>query len=515
MSFYICALYNKRQDFIDIQKSVSYTSLHKIILVKHFSLSFNKMLLQQRSSSSMNSHRTTQAQNVTRKWPAYFFLSIIILAFAILCVEAELRVAIPLLVGVTATVTIVLAYVLYYGERGGIAWSPYVILAVALLLRLMFLFAPPQLSDDIYRYQWDGSNLLQGSNPYAEPPSKVAPPPALSGVHSRINHPEYVTIYPPAAQMVFAAGAALKRDIPGIKGFLVLLDMALCALLILLLRRLELPVWLAVLYAWNPLPVLEIAGSGHVDGAGLTMLIGSFCLLAINRKNDSEDSPKYWPFLLSGALIAGAGLVKLFPFVLTPVLFLLVPAGSRKYFVAGFLAALAALVLPFLPHLINITGSLNTYARNWEFAGFAFNSLRGITGSGTYARLILLCFFLLVYIAILHRLVKGIRHDESPSTRARRALQACYAVAMSFLLLTPTLQPWYALYLVVLLPFCPGPAGLVLGWAVFLAYQVQIPYFILGRWIENPQVTAAIFWAPVTAYLLSRACSGTRQSSVS
>jgi hypothetical protein len=460
----------------------------------------------------MNNNKIPHKRNTIKKLPTYLVLSIIIAAFALLALEAELRAAIPLLVGVTATVTIVLACVLYYGERGGIAWSPYVILAVALLLRLMFLFAPPQLSDDIYRYQWDGSNLLQGINPYAAAPSHVKPPPSLSVIHSRINHPEYVTIYPPAAQMVFAAGAALKRNITGIKGFLVLLDMSLCALLILLLRRLEMPVWLAVLYAWNPLPVLEIAGSGHVDGAGLTMLIGSFCLLVINRKNDSTDGPRHWPFLLSGALMAGAGLVKLFPFVLTPVLFLLVPAGNRRYFVTGFLAALAALVLPFLPHLINITDSLNTYARNWEFAGFAFNSLRSITGSGTTARLILLCCFLLAYIAIILRLVKGIRHEESPITRARRALQACYAVAMAFLLLTPTLQPWYALYLAVFLPFCPGPAGLVLGWAVFLAYQVQIPYFMLGRWIENPQVTAVIFWAPVTAYLLSKVFNGTRRA---
>jgi hypothetical protein len=460
----------------------------------------------------MKNNKIPQTRNTIKKLPAYFFLSIIILAYILLALEAELREMIPLLVGVTATVTIVLACMLYYGECGRITWSPLIILSVALVLRLMFLFAPPQLSDDIYRYQWDGSNILRGINPYAAAPSQVKPPPSLSVIHSQINHPEYVTIYPPAAQMVFAAGAALKRDITGIKGFLVLLDMSLCALLILLLRRLELPVSLVVFYAWNPLPVLEIAGSGHVDGAGLTMLIGSFCLLAINRQSDSADSPKYWPFLLSGALIAGAGLVKLFPFVLTPVLFLLVPAGSRKYFVTGFLVALVALVLPFLPHLINIIDSLNTYARNWEFAGFAFNSLRSINGSGAYARLILLCCFLLVYIVIILHLIKGIRHDESPITRARRALQSCYAVAMAFLLLTPTLQPWYALYLVVFLPFCPGPAGLVLGWAVFLAYQVQIPYFMLGRWIENPQVTAVIFWAPVTAYLLSKGFNGMQRA---
>jgi hypothetical protein len=45
----------------------------------------------------------------------------------------------------------------------------------------------------------------------------------------------------------------------------------------------------------------------------------------------------------------------------------------------------------------------------------------------------------------------------------------------------------------------------VLCWAVFLSYQVQIPYFILGQWIEPPRVTAAIFLTPLAAYLLGKA----------
>lgn len=463
----------------------------------------------------MNNRKIPRAQNAVPKLCSYSFLSLILVACAFLALEGELRLAIPLLIGVTATMTVALAGLLYQGERGGIAWSPYLILAVALLLRLMFLFSPPQLSDDIYRYQWDGNNLLQGINPYAAAPAQVKPPSSLAVIHSQINHPDYVTIYPPAAQVIFAGGAVPGNGLAGIKGFLVLMDMVLCALLILLLRRLEMPAWRAVLYAWNPLPVLEIAGSGHVDGAGLALMIGSFCLLVITRRNDSANGPQYWPFFFSGALLAGAGLVKLFPFLLTPVLFLLVPARRRLHFSAGFITTLAALVLPFFPHLVNITGSLNAYARHWEFAGFVFNALRTITGSGTSARLLLICCFFLVFIVIMLRFLRGIRCASSPVIRARLALKVCYATAMSFLLLTPTLHPWYALCLVVFLPFCPGPAGLVLGWAVFLAYQVQIPYFMLGRWIENPQVTTAIFWAPVTAYLLSKVGGGTRQSAVS
>ena len=429
---------------------------------------------------------------------------LLIFSCGLLAVQPELRLAVPLLIGVTALMAMLLTFALYCGERAKVLWSPSVILAVALVMRLLFLYSPPQLSDDIYRYLWDGGNMLRGINPYAAPPSAASPSPDLAAIHSLINHPDYVTIYPPTAQLVFAGGAAFGGSITGLKVFLVLLDLGLCALLVMLLKRLELPAWRAVLYAWNPLPVLEIAGSGHVDGAGLIMLIGSFCLLVMDRQSASTTVPRRWIFLLSGALLACAGLVKLFPLVLTPVLFLLVPASRRMHFTTGFFGGLAALLLPFLPHLVNMAASLDAYARNWEFAGFAFNTLRTMTGSGTTARLLLSSCFLLVVVTIILRLADSIDHGESPVKRVRQALTACYAIAMALLLLTPTLQPWYALCLAVFLPFCAGPSGLVLCWVVFLTYRVQIPYFILGQWIENPQVTAAVFLAPVSAYLVSR-----------
>ena len=430
-------------------------------------------------------------------------MSSLLLAGALLATRTELRLAVPLLVGVTAAFATLLAGILYLGERGKVAWSPAVILTVALLLRLMFLFSPPHLSDDIYRYLWDGSTTLGGSNPYAAAPATVTPPPGLATTHSHINHPKYVTIYPPAAQVVFAGGAALGGTITGLKALLVLLDLGLCVLLIVLLKRLEMPVWRAVLYAWNPLPVVEIAGSGHVDGAGLTMLMGALCLLVPRRRNGVRG----WPFLLSGALLAAAGLVKLFPFVLAPLLFLLVPKGRRSWFVAGFAASLTALIVPFLPHFTNMFTSLDVYARNWEFAGFAFTILRSLTGSGTVARLILSAAFLFSVAAILLRFIRSSNCSASPATHAFQTLNAGYATAMALLLLTPTLQPWYALCLAAFLPFSTGPAGLTLCWAVFLTYQVQIPYFILGQWSENPLVTAAVFLAPVTAWLLGKAFS--------
>lgn len=126
---------------------------------------------------------------------------LLICACGVLAVQPELRLTVPLLIGVTALMTMLLVFAFYYGECVKPFWSPAVILVVALVLRLLFLFGPPQLSDDIYRYLWDGGNLLRGVNPYVASPAAITPPPELKAVHAKINHPQYATIYPPAAQL--------------------------------------------------------------------------------------------------------------------------------------------------------------------------------------------------------------------------------------------------------------------------------------------------------------------------
>ena len=436
------------------------------------------------------------SRSSSRKFYSGLIIAVIVTACLLLAREPELRLAVPLLVGCTAVMVVMLAVTLYLGEKGALSWSITTILGVALLLRLLFVTAPPQLSDDIYRYLWDGCTLLRGGNPYASAPASVTPSPALSDIHRLINHPQCVTIYPPGAQVVFAGGAAVGGSV-GLKALLVLLDMGLCALLVVLLQQLEIPVWRAVLYAWNPLPILEIAGSGHVDGVGLTLLMGAILLILSERKDDPSAALRRWPFYLSGGLLAGACLIKLFPLVLTPVFCLLVPRPRRVTFLAGFVMMSVALTLPFLPPLTNMLVSLEVYARNWEFAGFAFTTLRTLTGSGPVARCLLAGVLVMIVGVVCFRLKKRLNHELTTTGMGLAALAASYTITLSFLMLSPTLQPWYALSLAVLLPFCASPAGLLLCWAVFLTYQVQIAYFISGKWTENLYVTAAVFWAPL------------------
>jgi len=348
--------------------------------------------------------------------------------------------------------------------------------------------APPQLSDDMFRYMWDGSQLAQGNNPYVHAPDTAPAPAGLEELRGDINHSHLVTIYPPAAQLVFAVAAQFGNTTTDFKVFLVFLDILLCAVLLSALRALNQPLTLAILYAWNPLPVLEIAGSGHIDGAAVFFLLSAMLLLVVSRVKQ-HNSGLVIP--AAAVLFAFSVLIKLFPLVFIPALLLL----SREYwrrFLIVFTAASILLCVPFLPDLLNAYGTLDLYLRTWEFAGFAFKVLRDVS-SGAFARATLAVSFLFLCALIYLRLWRS----PSPSL----AFHACFQVAFCFLLLTTTLHPWYALYLVAFLPLSGALApGMVFSWVVLLAYQVQISYAISGAWQERSWVAAVIFTAPLCAW---------------
>lgn len=402
---------------------------------------------------------------------------------------------------------VLLVIAIYLAENQAVAWSARVIIIMATVFRILFLFRSPELSDDIYRYLWDGLTILHGDNPYALAPSDSKFLTAESvALLSQVNHPQLITIYPPVAQFIFAMGA-LSGGVLGIKTLLVAADIASCAVILRILARINLPQSFAVLYAWSPLPVMEIASSGHIDGAGVSFLLLAFMFLL--PRNDGEglsSSTNGFAPVSAGVAFALATLVKLFPIAFFPALFLLTGKKGRWPFILGAVIASLALSLPFLPALYNMFVTLDIYALNWEFAGFAYQSLYKLFSSGATARLILAVLFLTI-TAILYALLyrkTGNPTDGcfTPSTFLM-SVNTAYCVALAFLLLTPTLYPWYALYLACLLPFAPGAGGLVLTWAVFLSYRVLIPFTILGTWEEKDAIPAMIWVAAMGALILS------------
>ena len=174
-------------------------------------------------------------------------------------------------------------------------------------------------------------------------------------------------------------------------------------------------------------------------------------------------------------------------------------------FLCGAIAGGFFLTVPYLPELANGLTTLGIYLHDWEFSGFLFRSLRRVLSSGTEARLLLAGILAFVAVLLYGRLRNRLKQADCatlPDTRLP-VITTFYAAVLAFLLLTPTLHPWYALYLAVLLPFAAGPGGLVFSWSVLLSYRVLIQYALLGQWVEDDLLPALIWLAPATAFIIS------------
>jgi hypothetical protein len=393
------------------------------------------------------------------------------------------------------------------------------------IVRCFYLFRTPELSDDIYRYLWDGLQILQGNNPYAFAPIETQPFDAMSSdLLKKINHPELITIYPPAAQLIFLAGAFLTKSVIGLKMMFFFIDLGTCILIMRILSQMNMPVMRTVLYAWHPIPVLEIASSGHIDGTGIFFLLYSIYFLqsALQTEKNISSRKEHGFIVISGFLFGIAALIKLYPLFLIPIFLVMLCGTKRLLFSIGFIISTTVLIIPFMPDLYNNFDTLKIYLINWEFSNFAFRTLRDLTSSGDISR----AFLVLTFLCIVSFFTVNLwmkRVEERKDSRSLYMweneqtgnvpvsenmflilLKNMYFINFAFLLLTPTLYPWYVLSLVCLFPFITGPAGIVFSWSVFLSYYILINYVSLGKWDENSIVPALIWCAPVLSAMITK-----------
>lgn len=144
------------------------------------------------------------------------------------------------------------AAIVVTGGAGGRA-ALALILATAVLLRVGALAAPVYLSDDIYRYIWDGRVEAAGINPYRYIPTDTHLAPLRdAAIFPNINRNNYApTIYPPVAQMLFLAATRFGETVPLMKLMLVVVEAIAIGALLLVLRALGAPRENILLYAWH------------------------------------------------------------------------------------------------------------------------------------------------------------------------------------------------------------------------------------------------------------------------
>ena len=307
------------------------------------------------------------------------------------------------------------------------------LLMVCLLLAVAWRGAivptAPLVSDDVYRYVWDGRVQRLGHNPYRSAPDD----PSLEHLHTEVTRridptsAALPTIYPPAAELFFRGVTSVHESVAAMVIAVVVCDLLTMLVLWRWLATTGRNPWRVIAYAWHPLVALEGAGGGHIDAVGtLFVVVAGF---ALSRRRG----------LLAASALAAAFAVKFIPVVLVPLLWRRV--SLRDAAVGVGLIGLA--YLPFLDLSLRLpVGSLGAYTESWRFNGPVFALLEPWLGVVP-----VLALATGVGIAVAWRARSTLSVDD-PAAWA-------WPLAAS-LLLMPAVYPWYLLWLT---PFLTTRAG--------------------------------------------------------
>ncbi len=364
---------------------------------------------------------------------------------------------------------------------------------IAITLRCLAWFAFPSFSDDIYRFMWDGSLILDGVNPYLFTPTEfiathIQPP--YEALFPQLNSSGYYSVYPAVIQFFSAFGALAAND-PYLSSLLIKLPILVAEIGTLwmlpqILTRFRLDPRLYKLYALHPLVIIELCGNAHFEGVMIFFFVLSIRWLLSDQAE------------LAGIALALAVATKLIPLLFFPFLAKAVRGRERWWFVLTFGLSSLILFIPvlqptFVAHFLD---SIDLYFRSFEFNASVYYILRyigylmvgynAIAGIGP-ALLMATCVVLL-YLWLRQK--GSLRHA---------ILQAGIGLTVYYLLST-TVHPWYLSMLLLLSVFFRKPYMVVWPTLAFLSYATygnpgfEENVFLLV--LEYGVVAATILWAP-------------------
>jgi hypothetical protein len=366
------------------------------------------------------------------------------------------------------------------------------VVVFAALFRLSILFAPPMLSDDIYRYIWDGRVQSARINPYRYVPADDALKFLRDElIYPNINRRDFApTIYPPLAQMIFFLTTRISESVVWMKALMILFEGAGLYALSALLASFKLPRGRVLLAAWHPLAVWEIAGSGHLDA--LVVAFVAFTLVAHARGRES----------LTGAMLAAATLVKLFPLVLFPAFY-------RRWswrLPLTFCAVLAACYLPYVSvGARRVLGYLPGYAEEEGLQSgarfFLLQLARAFPGGAHVPRAAYVVFALLLLGATAAWCLFARGPDEQ--NRTHRFVRRAALPATVFTLLLSPHYSWYFVWLVPFLCFVRAKHVAPLLWLTASSFMLY------GTWLGDApaqmlRLNLCIYLPPALLLLIFR-----------
>jgi hypothetical protein len=339
-----------------------------------------------------------------------------------------------------------------------------IILVTAVAVRIPLLVTPPTYSTDLYRYVWDGRVQAAGINPYRYIPAD----PALArlrdagagstAIYDNINRPDYArTIYPPAAQILFALIGRLAPSVWGIKAAMALFDLAAAGIVMLILRAAGRPLAHVLIWAWNPLVIWEFSGAGHID-AMASGFVALALLLAIRSRMG-------W----AGAALGVAIATKFLPAVFFPAIW-------RRWHWRASVAAFAVVLAGYAIYASagwNVFGFLGGYTAEENLdtgSGFFLLRLIGLAGPlPSWAAIA----YIAAALALLGGLAVWIAWRPLPADAPSRANVIGRGTIILAVALIILMSPHYAWYMTIVVV----PAVLIPAWsALWLTVAAPLLY---------------------------------------
>ncbi|MEQ8324717.1 MAG: hypothetical protein RIC15_07730 [Vicingaceae bacterium] len=344
-------------------------------------------------------------------------------------------------------------------------YGRYLIIA-SIAMRFCLLFYQPNLSDDFYRFAWDGELVVSGINPYEYLPeeldgNKLSQQQLL--LRNKMNSPNYYSVYPPLNQYLFAfaaffSGGSLFVMVVLLKCLLFLFDLLSIFLLPKLLSAIGQPLHYAALYLLNPLVVIETIGNLHFEGVSVAMLILFFYFL-------TKGTMYFMPLFLGMAAS-----IKLLPFVLFPLIWrkLGLVRGAIVLVLAGLLFWLS--FIPFLDHqfIAHIFDSIGLYFNSFEFNAGIYYVVRAIGFEATGYNIIATAGTTMALVSTMLILALAL-------TLEVRTWEVFFSLGLIsffvYYLLGTTVHPWYLIH-VLLLACLSGRLLATIPWTflVFFSY---------------------------------------------